>query len=62
MFFMRCSMVGVLICIVLCRFSVHVLHDPWEGQPLPPGSKIPEKPLVSKIPKLGGKKEQCTLQ
>lgn len=43
-------------------FSVHVLHDPWEGQPLPPGSKIPEKPLVSKIPKLGGKKEQCTLQ
>jgi len=45
-------------------FSVSVLHDPWDGQPLPPGCKIPEKPLLSRAKSSGKKKrsEQCALQ
>eukprot|EP00026_Physarum_polycephalum_P017138 Phypoly_transcript_18251.p1 GENE.Phypoly_transcript_18251~~Phypoly_transcript_18251.p1 ORF type:complete len:186 (+),score=9.85 Phypoly_transcript_18251:157-714(+) len=28
-------------------FSTEVANDPWQDQPLPHGSKIPEKPLLS---------------
>ncbi|CAM6101801.1 unnamed protein product [Calypogeia fissa] len=27
-------------------FVAEVLDDPWEGQPLPPGAKVPIKPLI----------------
>lgn len=28
-------------------FAAHVEEDPWQGQPLPPGTVIPQKPLVN---------------
>mmetsp|Transcript_21162 Transcript_21162/g.53907 ORF Transcript_21162/g.53907 Transcript_21162/m.53907 type:complete len:91 (+) Transcript_21162:324-596(+) len=28
-------------------FSVNVLEDPWSGEKLPPGARIPERPLVN---------------
>jgi len=28
------------------RFVAEVIEDPWEGQELPIGAKIPTKPLV----------------
>mmetsp|Transcript_31530 Transcript_31530/g.57315 ORF Transcript_31530/g.57315 Transcript_31530/m.57315 type:complete len:189 (-) Transcript_31530:71-637(-) len=36
-------------------FCCHIEDDPWYGQPLPPGSAIPEKPLV-------GQDQKCVLQ
>eukprot|EP00163_Fabomonas_tropica_P024168 TRINITY_DN417_c0_g3_i2.p1 TRINITY_DN417_c0_g3~~TRINITY_DN417_c0_g3_i2.p1 ORF type:complete len:187 (-),score=24.51 TRINITY_DN417_c0_g3_i2:50-610(-) len=38
-------------------FSAIVVKDPWDGQDLPEGCSIPEKPLV-----LQGKNKNCALQ
>eukprot|EP00192_Tetraselmis_astigmatica_P014523 CAMPEP_0117697940 /NCGR_PEP_ID=MMETSP0804-20121206/29503_1 /TAXON_ID=1074897 /ORGANISM="Tetraselmis astigmatica, Strain CCMP880" /LENGTH=182 /DNA_ID=CAMNT_0005512237 /DNA_START=358 /DNA_END=906 /DNA_ORIENTATION=- len=45
-------------------FSVSVLQDPWDGQPIPEGCHIPEKPLVSQlyVPGKKAKPEQCAVQ
>mmetsp|Transcript_37016 Transcript_37016/g.59933 ORF Transcript_37016/g.59933 Transcript_37016/m.59933 type:complete len:189 (-) Transcript_37016:191-757(-) len=39
-------------------FTSEVIDDPWDGEPLPPGAAVPEKPLI----KEKAKKEQCVLQ
>jgi hypothetical protein len=32
---------------VALRFTVQVDEDPWDGEPLPQGAAVPEKPLVA---------------
>ena len=52
---MRCD--GCRLCVRF-RFSATVVEDPWEGQPLPEGCSVPEKPLVSSR----RKKVDCAVQ
>eukprot|EP00976_Prorocentrum_cordatum_P114879 1195913-Prorocentrum_minimum.AAC.16 len=42
-------------------FAANVDHDPWEGEKLPSGASIPDKPLVKQKSKMLSK-EQCVLQ
>mmetsp|Transcript_17479 Transcript_17479/g.38075 ORF Transcript_17479/g.38075 Transcript_17479/m.38075 type:complete len:191 (-) Transcript_17479:189-761(-) len=42
-------------------FAANVEHDPWEGEKLPSGAAIPEKPLVKQKTKILSK-EQCVIQ